>query len=35
MRERVTLHRGEFDAGPLEAGGYRVRAAFPLQEVRM
>ena len=34
MRERVTLHRGEFESGPLGGGGYRVRAAFPLKEVR-
>jgi signal transduction histidine kinase len=34
MRERVALHRGEFEAGPLGGGGYRVRAAFPLEEVR-
>jgi signal transduction histidine kinase len=34
MRERVALHRGEFQAGPLGGGGYRVRAAFPLEEVR-
>jgi signal transduction histidine kinase len=29
MRERVGLHRGQFLAGPLPAGGFRVRAAFP------
>lgn len=26
MRERVALHRGEFEAGPRAVGGYRVRA---------
>ncbi|MGF1664044.1 MAG: sensor histidine kinase [Kineosporiaceae bacterium] len=30
MRERVTLHRGELEAGPRAVGGYRVRARFPL-----
>jgi len=29
MRERVGLHRGQFHAGPLPDGGFRVRAAFP------
>jgi signal transduction histidine kinase len=30
MRERVSLHRGELEAGPRAVGGYRVRARFPL-----
>jgi len=29
MRERVTLYDGTLDAGPVPAGGFRVRAAFP------
>ncbi len=29
MRERIGLHRGQFHAGPLPTGGFRVRAAFP------
>jgi signal transduction histidine kinase len=31
MRERATLHRGELVAAPLDSGGYRVRATFPLE----
>ena len=30
MRERATALGGDLDAGPLEAGGYRVRARLPL-----
>jgi signal transduction histidine kinase len=30
MRERVAMYGGEFSAGPLPAGGFRVTAAFPL-----
>jgi signal transduction histidine kinase len=30
MRERVGLHGGELEVGPRPAGGYRVRARFPL-----
>lgn len=30
MRERVTLHNGQFEAGPLVGGGFCVRARFPL-----
>jgi len=30
MRERATALGGELDAGPLAAGGYRVRARLPL-----
>ncbi len=30
MRERVAVHGGTLDAGPGEAGGFRVAARFPL-----
>jgi signal transduction histidine kinase len=30
MRERVLLFGGDFRAGPLPGGGYRVQASFPL-----
>jgi signal transduction histidine kinase len=30
MRERVLLFGGDFQAGPLAGGGYRVQASFPL-----
>ena len=30
IRERVAMYGGEFSAGPLPAGGFRVTAAFPL-----
>ena len=33
MRERVALHRGTLQAGPLPAGGYRVLATFPLDGI--
>lgn len=32
MRERVILHRGQFQAGPRAEGGFGVRASFPLAE---
>lgn len=32
MRERVSLHCGQFEAGPRSGGGFGVRASFPLQE---
>jgi signal transduction histidine kinase len=31
MRERVAMQGGQFDAGPLPAGGFRVRARLPLE----
>jgi signal transduction histidine kinase len=31
MRERVSLHGGTLDAGPLEQGGFRVTARLPLR----
>ncbi len=34
MRERVALFGGSLDAGPLHGKGYRVRAVFPLEQVR-
>ena len=30
MRERVALVDGDFEAGPVAGGGYRVRATLPL-----
>ena len=33
MRERVVMFGGELQLGPLPAGGYAVRARFPLQRV--
>ncbi|MGW1449915.1 sensor histidine kinase, partial [Micromonospora sp. NPDC002411] len=30
MRERVTAHDGDLEAGPRAGGGWRVRARFPL-----
>ncbi|WP_138735737.1 sensor histidine kinase [Modestobacter excelsi] len=30
MRERVTLHGGQFTAAPLSSGGFRVSACFPI-----
>ena len=34
MRERVAVFGGEFTAGPGADGGFRVRARFPVAEVR-
>ncbi len=31
MRERTALHHGELVAAPLDSGGYRVRATFPVE----
>jgi signal transduction histidine kinase len=31
MRERVSMHGGELEVGPLPDGGFRVGAAFPLR----
>jgi signal transduction histidine kinase len=31
LRERVALHGGEFEAGPLPAGGFRVAARLPAE----
>jgi signal transduction histidine kinase len=33
MRERVALHDGTLAAGPLEAGGWAVRAILPVERV--
>jgi signal transduction histidine kinase len=30
IRERVALHNGELDAGPLAGGGFRLRAVIPV-----
>jgi signal transduction histidine kinase len=30
MRQRVALHGGELEAGPLPDGGFAVRASLPL-----
>ena len=32
MRERVSMYRGEFRAGPRPGGGFRVAASFPLRD---
>ena len=34
MRERVTALGGSFTAGPAPAGGFRVHATLPVEEVR-
>ena len=34
MRERVLLYGGELEAGPNEAGGFRIRATLPREAVR-
>lgn len=33
MRERATLLGGRFDAGPVEGGGFEVRAVLPIAEI--
>ncbi|RFU36581.1 hypothetical protein DZF91_37485 [Actinomadura logoneensis] len=33
MRERAALYGGEFAAGPLPVGGFRVRARLPTSEL--
>jgi signal transduction histidine kinase len=35
MRERVAMFGGEFSAGPLLTGGFRVQAALPYESVRV
>ena len=32
MRERVRLHGGELHAGPVNGGGFAVRARLPLED---
>jgi signal transduction histidine kinase len=32
MRERVTALDGDFEAGPLDGGGFRVRVRIPLRD---
>jgi signal transduction histidine kinase len=34
MRERAAMFDGVLEAGPLPAGGYRVRARLPLEPER-
>jgi signal transduction histidine kinase len=34
MRERTEQHGGELEAGPYPGGGWRVRARFPLEQLR-
>jgi signal transduction histidine kinase len=31
MRERLRLHEGRLETGPVDGGGFRVRAVFPLR----
>ena len=33
MRERVAVFGGTFEAGPLSAGGYRVRVGLPYARI--
>lgn len=33
MRERVRLYGGEIEAGPVDGGGWRVRAQLPMREL--
>jgi signal transduction histidine kinase len=33
MRERLTAYGGRLDAGPVDGGGFRVRARIPVEEV--
>ena len=35
MRERVAMFGGEFSAGPVPTGGFRVEAALPYESVRV
>jgi signal transduction histidine kinase len=34
MRERLRVHGGELEAGPLPGGGFQVRARLPLERER-
>jgi len=34
LRERIAIYGGSLDAGPRAGGGWRVRAAIPLEEAR-